>query len=172
MDEDWVKRFISVLQGLLSSSTRQTSVQRFVAGLTTCVRCQVFLTTCKVVSMLSLLKERSGLKTAASSMACLILSYLIDCKCQVLLELLSTTFPDNHTGLSAQVKPSIYVTYNGDFFDWPFIETRASHHDMDMFQEIGFRMDKPGGNCLSKCAGATSAHQICLPALILTLHCC
>ncbi len=51
-----------------------------------------------------------------------------------------------------QVKPGIYVTYNGDYFDWPFIETRAAQHGMDMFQEIGFRMDKPGGNCLSQCA--------------------
>lgn len=50
------------------------------------------------------------------------------------------------------MKPSIYVTYNGDYFDWPFIETRAAVHNMDMFQEIGFKMDKPGGNCLSKCA--------------------
>ena len=50
------------------------------------------------------------------------------------------------------MKPSIYVTYNGDYFDWPFIETRAAQHGMDMFQEIGFKMDKPGGNCLSQCA--------------------
>ncbi|KAL7584660.1 hypothetical protein Lser_V15G41681 [Lactuca serriola] len=25
-------------------------------------------------------------------------------------------------------KPGIYVTYNGDFFDWPFMERRAAHH--------------------------------------------
>lgn len=50
-----------------------------------------------------------------------------------------------------QVKPAIYVTYNGDYFDWPFIETRAAMHGMDMFREIGFKMDKPGGNCLSQC---------------------
>ncbi len=55
-----------------------------------------------------------------------------------------------------QVKPGIYVTYNGDYFDWPFIETRAAQHGMDMFQEIGFRMDKPGGNCLSQCAFVNS----------------
>lgn len=55
-------------------------------------------------------------------------------------------------GARPQVQPSIYVTYNGDYFDWPFIETRAAVHSMDMFQEIGFKMDKPGGSCLSKCA--------------------
>ncbi|KAF9618827.1 hypothetical protein IFM89_002695 [Coptis chinensis] len=26
-----------------------------------------------------------------------------------------------------EVKPGIYVTYNGDFFDWPFLETRVVH---------------------------------------------
>lgn len=36
-------------------------------------------------------------------------------------------------------KPTVIVTYNGDFFDWPFVETRASIHGIDMFQEIGFR---------------------------------
>ena len=28
------------------------------------------------------------------------------------------------------VKPHIFVTYNGDFFDWPFIEARAAVHGM------------------------------------------
>eukprot|EP00951_Prasinocladus_malaysianus_P024622 scaffold213347_cov20-Prasinocladus_malaysianus.AAC.1 len=36
----------------------------------------------------------------------------------------------------APVKPAIYVTYNGDFFDWPFIETRAEKHGMDMHDEV------------------------------------
>ena len=49
-----------------------------------------------------------------------------------------------------QVKPALYVTYNGDYFDWPFMETRAAVHGMDMFQEIGYKMDKPDGNCLSR----------------------
>jgi len=31
-----------------------------------------------------------------------------------------------------EVKPGIYVTYNGDFFDWPFLERRATH--------LGFKM--------------------------------
>lgn len=53
---------------------------------------------------------------------------------------------------AAQVKPAIYVTYNGDFFDWPFIETRAGKHQMDMHDEIGFRMDPKSNTCLSKCA--------------------
>lgn len=35
--------------------------------------------------------------------------------------------------------PTIIVTYNGDFFDWPFVEARASVHGIDMYREIGFR---------------------------------
>jgi len=35
-----------------------------------------------------------------------------------------------------QAKPAIYVTYNGDFFDWPFIETRAEKHGMNMHDEV------------------------------------
>ncbi|PWA94332.1 DNA polymerase epsilon catalytic subunit [Artemisia annua] len=31
-----------------------------------------------------------------------------------------------------EVKPGIYVTYNGDFFDWPFLENRAAHHGLKM----------------------------------------
>ncbi|KAJ8610443.1 hypothetical protein MRB53_038537 [Persea americana] len=38
-----------------------------------------------------------------------------------------------------EVKPNIIVTYNGDFFDWPFVEARASIHGIDMYTEIGFR---------------------------------
>jgi len=36
-----------------------------------------------------------------------------------------------------EVKPSIYVTYNGDFFDWPFLEKRAAHHGIKM-NEVRF----------------------------------
>ncbi|XP_059166217.1 DNA polymerase epsilon catalytic subunit A-like [Physella acuta] len=43
-----------------------------------------------------------------------------------------------------EVKPHVFATYNGDFFDWPFIETRAAIHNMDMFREIGFQKDSQG----------------------------
>ncbi|XP_045777091.1 DNA polymerase epsilon catalytic subunit 1 isoform X2 [Maniola jurtina] len=36
------------------------------------------------------------------------------------------------------VKPHIFVTYNGDFFDWPFVEARAAILGLDMKLEIGF----------------------------------
>jgi DNA polymerase epsilon subunit 1 len=38
-----------------------------------------------------------------------------------------------------EAKPTIISTYNGDFFDWPFVEARASVHGIDMYAEIGFR---------------------------------
>lgn len=31
-----------------------------------------------------------------------------------------------------EVKPGIFVTYNGDYFDWPFIEKRAAYHGLRM----------------------------------------
>ncbi|KAL6465246.1 hypothetical protein MHYP_G00253790 [Metynnis hypsauchen] len=43
-----------------------------------------------------------------------------------------------------ETKPNIFVTYNGDFFDWPFVETRAAHHGLGMHQEIGFQKDNQG----------------------------
>lgn len=43
-----------------------------------------------------------------------------------------------------ETKPNIFVTYNGDFFDWPFIETRAAQHGLNMHREIGFQKDNQG----------------------------
>jgi DNA polymerase epsilon subunit 1 len=31
-----------------------------------------------------------------------------------------------------EAKPTVFVTYNGDFFDWPFVEDRAKFHGMDL----------------------------------------
>ncbi|XP_057534123.1 DNA polymerase epsilon catalytic subunit A-like [Amaranthus tricolor] len=49
-----------------------------------------------------------------------------------------------------EVKPGIYVTYNGDFFDWPFLERRAAHHGLKMDDEIGFQCDKVQGECRAR----------------------
>ncbi|KAK2080838.1 hypothetical protein QBZ16_000692 [Prototheca wickerhamii] len=51
-----------------------------------------------------------------------------------------------------EVQPSIFVTYNGDFFDWPFIETRAAKNGMDMAKEIGFRCNRNTNETLSRSA--------------------
>lgn len=42
------------------------------------------------------------------------------------------------------VRPTVIATFNGDFFDWPFVENRTNFHDMDMFEEIGFAKDNEG----------------------------
>ncbi|PWZ39782.1 DNA polymerase epsilon catalytic subunit B [Zea mays] len=49
-----------------------------------------------------------------------------------------------------EVKPGIYVTYNDDFFDWPFLEKRAVHHGIKMNEEIGFQCDNNQGECRAK----------------------
>lgn len=41
-------------------------------------------------------------------------------------------------------KPTVIATFNGDFFDWPFVEDRCRFHDLDMFDEIGFAKDNEG----------------------------
>ncbi|KAJ8568462.1 hypothetical protein K7X08_027995 [Anisodus acutangulus] len=50
------------------------------------------------------------------------------------------------------VKPGIYVTYNGDFFDWPFVETRATHYGLSLTDELGFSCDMNQGECRAKFA--------------------
>ncbi|KAI0635175.1 DUF1744-domain-containing protein [Trametes polyzona] len=39
------------------------------------------------------------------------------------------------------VKPTVMATFNGDFFDFPFLCARAKFHGIDMFLETGFAKD-------------------------------
>src|SRR5690606_19052073 len=41
-------------------------------------------------------------------------------------------------------KPKIFVTYNGDYFDWPFIENRLKVYNLSLKEEIGFYSDSEG----------------------------
>ncbi|KAM7543304.1 hypothetical protein Aperf_G00000018284 [Anoplocephala perfoliata] len=43
-----------------------------------------------------------------------------------------------------RVKPTVMVTYNGDYFDWPFVEARAAVYNISMAEEIGFAREKSG----------------------------
>ena len=80
-----------------------------------------------------------------------------------------------------EVRPAVYVTYNGDFFDWPFLETRAAKLGMDMAERIGFRMHAKENTCLSRWAlrggdlhpGFPSFHRATLTctAVCICLHC-
>ncbi|KAI3653215.1 hypothetical protein MP228_002640 [Amoeboaphelidium protococcarum] len=56
-----------------------------------------------------------------------------------------------------QVQPHVFVTYNGDFFDWPFIEQRSKVHELDMYQEIGFAKNDQDEYCSSY-----ASHMDCL----------
>ena len=39
------------------------------------------------------------------------------------------------------VRPNIIVTYNGDAFDWPFIDARMAHFNINLVDELGFSPD-------------------------------
>jgi hypothetical protein len=50
-----------------------------------------------------------------------------------------------------QLRPQIFVTYNGDFFDWPFMHGRAEACGISMEREIGVRENNGewrGRNCV------------------------
>lgn len=49
-------------------------------------------------------------------------------------------------------RPTVISTFNGDFFDWPFIENRSRIHGLDMFEEIGFAPDADGEYKSSYCS--------------------
>lgn len=38
-------------------------------------------------------------------------------------------------------KPTVIATYNGDSFDFPFVDARAKIHGISMYEEIGFKPD-------------------------------
>ncbi|KAK4215556.1 hypothetical protein QBC37DRAFT_121574 [Rhypophila decipiens] len=40
-----------------------------------------------------------------------------------------------------EARPTVIATYNGDFFDWPFVEARASANGIDMYHETGWKRD-------------------------------
>ena len=36
------------------------------------------------------------------------------------------------------------VTYNGDFFDWPYIHARCLKYDINLYKEMGIKCTNPG----------------------------
>ncbi|KAK4686206.1 DNA polymerase epsilon subunit 1, partial [Tremellales sp. Uapishka_1] len=40
-----------------------------------------------------------------------------------------------------ETRPTVMSTYNGDSFDFPFVDARATIHGISMYEEIGFRPD-------------------------------
>lgn len=49
-------------------------------------------------------------------------------------------------------RPTVIATFNGDFFDWPFVAARAQVHGIDMKKEIGFFIDPEDEFKSSYCA--------------------
>ncbi|KUJ10809.1 DUF1744-domain-containing protein [Mollisia scopiformis] len=55
-----------------------------------------------------------------------------------------------------EARPTVIATYNGDFFDWPFVDARASVNGIDMYLEIGWRKGAEDQYCCDY-----SAHMDC-----------
>ncbi|UZJ54409.1 hypothetical protein CBS101457_003729 [Exobasidium rhododendri] len=55
-----------------------------------------------------------------------------------------------------EARPTIVATYNGDSFDFPFVEARATFHGLSMLDEIGFQKDNEG-----EYKSRTTAHMDC-----------
>jgi len=49
-----------------------------------------------------------------------------------------------------ELRPQIVVTYNGDFFDWPFLEQRAAVYGLDLRHELG--VEKVGEEYRGRCS--------------------
>ncbi|KAI1007367.1 DNA polymerase epsilon catalytic subunit A [Podosphaera aphanis] len=55
-----------------------------------------------------------------------------------------------------EARPTVIATYNGDFFDWPFVDARAGFNGIDMYQEIGWKKGMDDQYCCDY-----SAHMDC-----------
>lgn len=51
-----------------------------------------------------------------------------------------------------ELKPTVVSTYNGDFFDFPFVDARATANGMSMHHEIGFSKNKEGDYASRTCS--------------------
>ncbi|CAG8516863.1 18561_t:CDS:10 [Acaulospora morrowiae] len=58
-------------------------------------------------------------------------------------------------------RPTIITTYNGDTFDWPFVEKRAEIYGIDMHKEIGFKGNR-GNNDDDEYTSKHCVHIDCL----------
>ncbi len=58
-----------------------------------------------------------------------------------------------------RLKPQIVVTYNGDFFDWPFLEQRCAVYGLDMKYELGVEQVGGDGNSEGEYRGRCCVHM-------------
>ena len=71
-------------------------------------------------------------------------------------------------------RPGVYVTYNGDWFDFPFLAARAAVHGLDLGDEIGFKAvsrgtangfaDRGGGPGTAEAANANANASVPAPS--------
>lgn len=76
----------------------------------------------------------------------------------------SQTFPLPLSS-SAQVQPAIYVTYNGDFFDWPFIGGAGGIGSQLFRRQAGPLAASPPASCRCR------RHVLCLVTLSFSSLC-
>lgn len=59
-----------------------------------------------------------------------------------------------------RVKPLVFVTYNGDNFDFKFVEARASVYQLSMLKEIGFSTNREGYYLCRPCVHLDCLHWV------------
>lgn len=70
--------------------------------------------------------------------------------------------------LIEEEKPNIFVSFNGDFFDWPFIRDRSAVYGIDMQAETGFK--EINGEFRGRSAGMFSVIIIIIIIIIIIYH--
>lgn len=55
-----------------------------------------------------------------------------------------------------ETKPTVFVTFNGDYFDWPFVQRRAETYNIKMEEEIGVYNSTSG-----EFTGRMASHMDC-----------
>lgn len=45
-----------------------------------------------------------------------------------------------------ELRPHVMVTYNGDFFDWPYVDKRCQKFNLDLYKQIGIKSTAGGGD--------------------------
>lgn len=59
-----------------------------------------------------------------------------------------------------KVKPLVFVTYNGDNFDFKFVEARAAFYQLNMLKEIGFSCNREGYYLSRPCVHLDCLHWV------------
>lgn len=57
-----------------------------------------------------------------------------------------------------ELKPHVMVTYNGDFFDWPYVDTRCKIHGINLYKELGIRANSGSSGTETEFIGRCMVH--------------